>query len=103
MSGLSYVSELYHSGSKTFDQDLLKGRRPPKRYLDMHQVRGYADSKASAGQGAIWRVQVPTLIWTRGQAAGAIQYHPGNPGCSYLIEGDFLLRHAQYLSVKRAN
>lgn len=103
MAGSTFVNELYHSGSNTFAQELLKGRRPNKRHLDMHAVRGYAESKASAGQGAVWRIQIPALIWARGQSFGSIQSHPGNPGCSYLIEGDFLLRYHRYLRIDRAD
>lgn len=103
MAGSTFVNELYHSGSQTFAQDLTVGRHPGKRFLDMHAIRGYAESKSSAGQGSIWRVQVPALIWARGQSFGSIQSHPGNPGCSYLIGGDFLLRYKQYLRIERAD
>ena len=101
MSNSTFTNEVFHAASPTFAQDLTKGSRPPKRYLDMHHVRGYADSRASAGSGALWRLHFPILVWSRGQAFGAIQVHPCNPGGSYLIDCDFLVKVSNYLRIER--
>ena len=93
--------ELFHAGSHLLGEELTQGKRPQMNMLDMHVIRGYADSRGAAGRGALWSFQIPSLLWSRGLAFGAIKAYPGNPGCSFLIDGDYIVKNFKHMYLNR--
>ena len=96
------MRELFHAGSHKLGEELMQGQRPQLNMMDMHSIRGYADSLGAAGRGALWSLQIPTLLWSRGMAFGAIKTYPGNPGGSFLIDSDYILKNFKQMMKSKA-
>ena len=93
--------DVFHAGSPKLFDSLRAGNTLAHKLLSVHMLQGYADNRANAGQGCIWKISLPVLTWNRGLAQGTIAASPNNPGISYDIDDSFLIRNFNQIHVER--
>jgi len=93
--------DVFHSGGPGLNDSLRAGNTLAHRLLSVHMLQGYADTRAGAGQGTLWKISLPFLTWSRGMAEGTIASSPTNPGNSFVIDDSFLIRNYNQIKISR--
>jgi len=93
--------DVFHCGNPDLHDKLRAGNTLLPRLLSIHMIQGYADARGAAGTGALWRIFIPYMTWSRGRSVGAINQSPMCPGNSFTVDDSFLVRNFNQIALNR--
>lgn len=93
--------EVFCAGGPNLHDLARSGNTLSHKLISVHMWQGYADARASAGMGALWRIFFPYLTWSRGLGEGSIAASPTNPGNTFVVDDSFLVRNYNQIAFKR--
>jgi hypothetical protein len=93
--------DVFCCASPELEKKVKKGNAISHVLHSCHMWQGYADARAGAGKGALWRISFPYLTWARGLGEGGILPSPTNPGNSFIVDESFLVRNYNQIAFRR--